>query len=327
MIENKKLALLRILDILKEESDINHPLKQEDIVQKLSDVYGIDIERKAVGRNISLLREAGYEIENTRRGCFLAEREFEDPELRLLIDGVLSSRHINAKHSEDLIDKLCRQSNRYFRSHVKNIRSVKDWNKSDNTALFYNIEIVDAAIERGKTITFNYNKYGEDKKLHVSSFHKVSPYQMLLHNQHYFLMARQEKWKNVNFYRLDRITDISITDESLTDIRKIKGYENGIDYKEISACRPYMFADKPETVVVSCGENMADQIIDWFGFDVRFDKKEDGSLTATFRASKKAMLYWAMQYACYVEVLSPASLREEIINCLDYARDLYGKTK
>ena len=65
MIENKKLALLRILDILKEESDINHPLKQEDIVQKLSDVYGIDIERKAVGRNISLLREAGYEIENT----------------------------------------------------------------------------------------------------------------------------------------------------------------------------------------------------------------------------------------------------------------------
>ena len=74
MIENKKLALLRILDILKEESDINQPLKQEDIVQKLSDVYGIDIERKAVGRNISLLREAGYEIENTRRGCFLAER-------------------------------------------------------------------------------------------------------------------------------------------------------------------------------------------------------------------------------------------------------------
>ena len=203
MMENKKLALLRILDILKEESDINNPLKQEDIVQKLSDVYGIDIERKAVGRNISLLREAGYEIENTRRGCFLAEREFEDPELRLLIDGVLSSRHINAKHSEDLIEKLCRQSNRYFRSHVKNIRSVKDWNKSDNTALFYNIEVVDAAIERGKTITFYYNKYGEDKKLHVSSFHKVSPYQMLLHNQHYFLMARQEKWKNVNFYRFD----------------------------------------------------------------------------------------------------------------------------
>lgn len=324
MIESKKLALLRILEILKEESDINHPLRQEDILERLTDVYGIEIERKAVGRNISLLKEAGYDIENTRQGCYLAERDFEDPELRLLIDGVLSSRYINAGHSKDLIKKLCRQSNVYFRSHVKNIYTVNDWNKSGNMSLFYNIEIIDSAIASGKAISFNYNKYGIDKKLHVSSFHKASPYQLILHNQRYYLMARQEKWGNINFYRLDRITDIQITDEPLTDIRKVSGYENGIDYKEISSSRPYMFADKPETVVISCAEQMADQIIDWFGFDVRFDKKEDGMVTATFKASKKAMLYWAMQYACYIEVLSPASLRQEIIDCLEYARYKYG---
>lgn len=325
MMGNKKLALLRILEILKEESDTDHPIKQEDIVARLADVYGIEIERKAVGRNLSLLREAGYEIENTRRGCYLAVREFEDAELRLLIDGVLSSRHINAKHSKDLIEKLCRLSNKYFRSHIKNVRAVSDFNKSENASLFYNIEIVDTAIAKGRVVAFNYNKYGADKKLHVTSFHKVSPYQMILHNQHYFLMARQEKWGNINFYRLDKITDIKIMQEPLTDIRKVKGYENGIDYKELSACRPYMFADKPETVVVSCGEDMADQIIDWFGFDVRFDKKEDGKLTATFKTSKKAMLYWAMQYACYVEVLSPASLRQEITDCIEYARERYSK--
>ena len=69
---------------------------------------------------------------------------------------------------------------------------------------------------------------------------------------------------------------------------------------------------------------MADQIIDWFGFDVRFERKDDGRITATFRASKKAMLYWAMQYACYVEVLSPASLRQEVIDGLNYAAKKYG---
>lgn len=325
MIESKKLALLRILDILKQESDCFHPLKQEDIAKRLVERYGIEIERKAIGRNISLLREAGYDIENTRQGCYLADCDFEESELRLLIDSVLSSRHINAKHSKDLIEKLCKQANVYFRSHVKNIHSVNDWNKSDNMALFYNIELVDNAIENGRVITFNYNKYGIDKKLHKSSFHKVSPYQLILHNQHYYLMARQEKWENINFYRLDRITDIRMTDKPSTDIRKVKGYENGIDYKEISASRPYMFSDKPETVVISCEEWMADQIIDWFGFDVRFEKKEEGRITATLRASKKAMLYWAMQYACYAEVLSPVSLREEIISNLDYAINNYKR--
>lgn len=103
MMESKKLALLRILQILKDKSDVDHPLKQEDIANRIADDYGIEIERKAIGRNISLLREAGYDIENTRKGCYLAERDFEDSELRLLIDGVLSSRHINAKHSKDLI--------------------------------------------------------------------------------------------------------------------------------------------------------------------------------------------------------------------------------
>lgn len=323
--ESKKLALLRILQILKDKSDVDHPLKQEDIANRIADDYGIEIERKAIGRNISLLREAGYDIENTRKGCYLAERDFEDSELRLLIDGVLSSRHINAKHSKDLIEKLCAQSNIYFRSHVKNVYTVNDWNKSDNMSLFYNIDVIDCAIESGKVITFNYNKYGIDKKLHKSSFHKVSPYQLLLHNQHYYLMARQEKWGNINYYRLDRITDIEITDEPLTDLRKVKGYENGIDYKEISSSLPYMFSDRPETVTVSCEERMADQIVDWFGFDVRFCKCDDGKITATFRASKKAMLYWAMQYACYVEVLSPVSLREEITDCLRYSINKYDK--
>lgn len=322
--ENKKLALLRILEILRDASDAAHPLKQEDIARKLADIYGIEIERKAVGRNISLLREAGYEIENTRQGCYLAERELEDAELRLLIDGVLCSRHINAKHSKDLIEKLCRQSNVYFRSHVKNIYTVNDWNKSDNPALFYNIEVIDSAIESGKVVAFQYNKYGIDKKLHPSAFHKASPYQLILHNQHYYLMARQEKWENINFYRLDRITDIRIEDEPLTDIRKIKGYENGIDYREISGSRPYMYADKPETVVIACEEWMADAIIDWFGFDVRFDKLDDTRVTATFKASPKATLYWAMQYACYAEVLAPASLRQEVMDCLDYARNKYN---
>lgn len=92
--EPKKLALIRILQILERYSDSEHPIKCERMVELLERNYGIVVERKAVGRNISLLNEAGYKIETTKRGSYLAERTFEDSELKLLIDGVLSSSHI-----------------------------------------------------------------------------------------------------------------------------------------------------------------------------------------------------------------------------------------
>ena len=210
--EPKKLALIRILQILKNYSDYNHPLTQEDIARYLDNDYGIVIERKAISRNISLLKEAGFEIESKRSGSYLEEREFEDSELRMLIDGVLCSKYITAKHSSDLINRLCGLSNKYFRSHVKNIYSVNDWGKTDNQALFYNIEIIDEAIESKKRIVFDYNKYGFDKKLHKSASHFASPYQLILHNQRYYLMALNEKWKNIGYYRLDHITNMRLSE-------------------------------------------------------------------------------------------------------------------
>ena len=135
-IEPKKNALLRILQIFQKYSDYDHPLTQDDILQHLARDYGIELERKAVGRNISYLKEAGIEIESNKRGSYLAYREFDDSELRLLVDGVLASRHISAKYSKALIDKLCNLSNVYFRSHVKNVYSVDQWSKSDNSQFF-----------------------------------------------------------------------------------------------------------------------------------------------------------------------------------------------
>ena len=321
-LEPKKLALLRILQILEQYSDIDHPLKQEDIARYLDRDFGIVIERKAIGRNILLLKDAGYDILSDRRGCYLVSREFEDSELRLLIDGVLASKHITAKHSKELIEKLCSLSNKYFRSHVKNIWSVNEWSKTDNQALFYNIEIVDAAIEQGKQIAFCYNKYGADKKLHKTSDQRVTPYQMILRNQRYYLIACNEKWKNLGHYRLDRITDIRLTDEPATPLRSLPGHESGIDYKEYATSLPYMFTDKPESVEFLADPAIIDQIVDWFGDNARIEQSGD-KLKVYVKASPMAMEYWAMQYLNFVEILSPISLRSRIAANLEAARGKY----
>ena len=326
-LEPKKLALIRILQIFQKYSDCNHLLKQEDIVRHLDEDYGIVIERKAVSRNISLLKEAGFEIESNRAGSYLDGRDFTDAELRILIDGVLSSKHIAAKYSKDLIDKLCSLSSQYFRSHIGHIHTVGDWDKTENKDLFYNIEIVDEAIEKKKQIRFDYNKYGVDKRFHRTMTHYASPYQLILHNQRYYLMAHNERWKNIAYYRLDHITNMSITEKERTPITTVEGYENGINYKDISTALPYMFTDKPERVEFIAEAQIIDQIIDWFGKDIKISKygDDDKQVKVAVKVSPMAMEYWAMQYAKHIQVTSPHSLAEKVKNNLIEAAEKYTK--
>ncbi len=311
--EPKKLALIRIWQIFKEYSDYNHPLKQEDIAEKLEKEYGIVMERKAISRNISLLKEAGIEIEQRRAGSYLDLREFEDSELHMLIDGVLSSKYITARHSKDLIERLCGLSNKYFKSSVKHIHSVNDWSKTDNQALFYNIEMIDLAIEKGRQLYYDYNKYGIDKKLHKSSTQEVSPYMMILHNQRYYLMAYSEYWGNMVFHRLDHITNMTVTDKKIFPLKQVKGYENGINYADLSSNMPYMYTDRQERIVFLADTGIIDQIIDWFGTGIRIEKTDDeNTVRISIKASPNAMEHWAVQYINHVEIVSPESLRARV---------------
>lgn len=325
-LEAKKLALLRILQILHKYSDLQHPLTQEKIAYYLDSEYGIVIERKAISRNISLLMDADVEIGHCRDGYYLETREFEDTELKLLVDSVLCNQNITAKHSADLIEKLCKLSNKYFRSHVKNVYAVKDWNKSDNSALFFNIEMIDMAINEGKQVQYDYNKYGKDKKLHKSSFQRATPYQLILHNQRYYLMGYSEYWGNMIFHRLDRITNIKIYDEPAYPLKKVPGYESGIDYKKISTTMPYLHSDKPERVEMLADAWVIDQVVDWFGKDLAVRETDDPEkIIISLWANPYAMSLWALQYVNYIEVISPEHLRTKIRDYLQTGLDKYSK--
>ena len=325
-LEAKKLALLRILQILHKYSDLQHPLTQEKIAYYLDSEYGIVIERKAISRNISLLMDADVEIGHCRDGYYLETREFEDTELKLLVDSVLCNQNITAKHSADLIEKLCKLSNKYFRSHVKNVYAVKDWNKSDNAALFFNIEMIDMAINEGKQVQYDYNKYGKDKKLHKSSFQRATPYQLILHNQRYYLMGYSEYWGNMIFHRLDRITNIKIYDAPAYPLKKVPGYESGIDYKKISTTMPYLHSDKPERVEMLAEAWVIDQVVDWFGKDLAVRETDDPEkIIISLWANPYAMSLWALQYVNYIEVISPEHLRTKIRDYLQTGLDKYSK--
>jgi len=322
--EPKKAALLRVLQILQYYTDVDHPLKHDEIVSLLDKDYGLIVERKVIGRNISLLNEMGYDIVTTKKGSYLAERVFEDSELRLLIDGVLSGKHVTETHSRDLIERISSLSNKYFKPRIKHISRMNEWDKTDNADLFYNMELIDEAISTCKQVFFHYNKYGADKKMHVSSKITASPYQMILHNQRYYLMGYNDYFKQMKYYRLDRITGMKILDKPQIPLRSIPGFEHGIDYKRFSAQMPYMFADEIQVITFVAEPWAIDQIIDWFGKDITIKSNGD-KYHVTVKSSLLAMEFWSMQYLNAIEILTPTALRDKIKENLRSAIKKYNQ--
>lgn len=327
MLEPKKTLIIRILQILEDYSDENHPMKQQDIMNKLEADYGIECERKAVGRNISYLQEMGFDIEVSGRGAYLASRKFENSELRLLIDSVLGSRHINSKYSKQLIDKLAQLGGKNFEGHVKHVYSVADWGKTESKELFLNIELIDEAIEKGKKISFDYLKIGLDKEPHRSSVRKATPYQLVLHNQRYYLVNLDDKYGNISYLRVDKMSKMKVLKEDGIPLREVEGYKNGIDYSRFSTGLPYMFNDEQVTVRLKCKNFMTDDMCDWFGDGFTITPLDKNHFTATVTASKQAMLYWVLQYNTNVEILAPDDMRDAVKNMLEETLKMYQTNK
>ena len=326
--EPKKLLILRILEILTEYSDCDHKLRQGDIISLLRVQFGIECERKAVARNIEFLQQAGYDIVSDSSGAYLAEKKFSPGELRLLIDSVLSNRNVCKAHTRDLIKKLTGEGGKYFKSYATHVVNLDDWQKDESFEFFYNIELLCEAIDKQVKVSFMYNSYGTDKKLHSRRTKKTlaNPYQLILKNGHYYLACNYDGYKNILFCRVDKINKLTVTEEPAKPLSEIEGYENGLNLGKLNNRLPYMFVDEPkriEFVTANGVNNMVDYVIDCFGRDVNITELEDGNLKFSVIASPRAVRFWILQFGKYVKVLSPQSLADKIKDDIKEMQKLY----
>lgn len=332
----KKLLIMNILDILKKYTDADHRLSQRDIVDILKKEYSMSADRKAVRRNILNLIDFGYEIEysesvrmvkNAKTGeteesyimsDFYLVREFDDSELRLLIDSLLFSKHVPYSQCKELVGKLEGLSNHYFKSRVKHISSLPD-NTPPNRQLFYTIDVLDEAISKKRQVSFRYNKYGTDKKLHPNTYkngkvieYVINPYQMAAANGRYYLICNFDLYSDVANLRIDRITEIKLLDTPLKPMKKVNGLENGLDLPRHMAEHLYMFAGKSIHVTFTAKKYLINDIIDWFGKDVRFSDETEEEVTVDVRVNRQAMRCWALQYALHIKITAPADLANDV---------------
>lgn len=309
----KKLYIIYILRILEKYSDYRHRLTQKDIIDLMERDYGVSCERKTVSRNIGDLADAGYEIERRDGGYYLDSRTFEDSELRLLIDSVLSSRHIPEKQAADLIEKLMGQSSVYFKNSLRHIYSLEHSEHEESNDLFWNLECIGEAIDRNRKIAFYYNKYGPDKKLHHTTEreHVANPYYIAIANGRYYLVANNERYDDITHYRLEKISGVRILDEPRRPKEEIADFRGGEGLSGHMVERVYMFSGESCRVVMRVSPDGINDAIDWLGRDIRIEER-DGFFRVETVTNRNAIKYWTMQFGEKVEILEPADLRREV---------------
>jgi len=319
MLTEKAIAIC-LLEVLNEYSDEKHILSMGEITSKIEQLYGLKPDRRTIYSALETLVELGYDIsfyKENGKGYYIRDRHLEVSEVHLLSDAVCAFPFISERQTSQLLKKIQSLVSVHDRRNIKNLTVIRADQKTINKQVFYNIEMLDEAIEKKMKVTFDYYDYGVDKQLHKrrEKKYKVNPYGLVYSNEHYYLVCIMSRQENVSMYRLDRMQNIEITDIPL-DPRDV-----GFDPHTIAKDAVYAHTGKAERIEMLVDKKIINDVIDKFGSDVLISEQED-RLRVSICASVKGMRYWAMQYLESVEIIEPESLRNEIVELLKNNRYL-----
>ena len=282
---NQKLKLLYILKILSEQTDDKHAICVKDLIDKLNE-YDIQAERKSIYDDVAKLNDFGFDILNNKtkenNGYYLASREFELPELKLLVDAVQSSKFITRRRSRELIAKLEKLASIHEAKQLQRSVYVADRAKTMNESVYYSIDAIHRAMNANCQISFQYMEWGLDKKLHPRKGgvrYRVSPYQLIWEDSNYYLVAYEEQSDILKHYRVDKMSDVWKEEEQRKGSERFRDFNPAIYSNKIFG----MFGGEEELVRIRCKNTLIGVIMDRFGTDVDIRIVDADSFAARIR--------------------------------------------
>ncbi len=303
---NQKLKIMYLRDILNKYTDENHPLSATDICNILKE-YGIEAERKSIYNDIEMLASYGMDImklSGREGGFFVGEREFELPELKLLIDAVMSSKFITKKKSDQLVKKIASFASDYDSDELKRQLYSINRIKGQNEALLYTVDDINEAIRQNSRIEFMYCEWGKDMKLHPrknGAVYNVSPMTLIWDDEYYYLVALDSATEIVKHYRVDKMQNIAITGQ--------KRLKTGTkpDMSAYSGKMFGMFGGEKVPVGFVCPNDKVGILIDRFGQDLKITGKDSDTVTVHTEAVLSDMFYgWVAGVGPDIKIVSPA---------------------
>ncbi len=322
---NQRLRVLKLLHILSQKTDEEHPLNANELIEEL-ECYGITCDRKTIYEDIDALCLSDYDIISTRSpksGYFLSNRDFELPEVALLTDAVLSADFITGKKTTQLVKKLSRLLNVYQAEKYAHRSFIDNRNKGDNEEIYYSIDAIEKAIDKYKKISFSYIKHTLKDGHHPIATAKqmiVSPYALIWAEDHYYLICNYEKYDNLMHLRLDRMKSTSVLDEDFRHFSEVSEYKNEFNVADYAGKVFNMFSGEQEEITLQCSNDILEQVIDRFSDKIFIRSSEDKSFVFTTKAFiSDGLVSWIMQFGEKMRVKSPDSLVKKI---LDKTRDI-----
>lgn len=315
---SKKLKTLLIYKFLNDYSDEDNPLSSTELIQMLA-AEGIAAERKSIYADIKVLNDLGFDIVSTNiphRGFFMAGRQFELPEVRLLIDAVSSAGFITPKKTEGLIEKLESLVSKNQAGALVSQVYLDNKIKCNNEEIYYIIDTLHEAINNKHKVKFVYTNRKIDvknKKAYTEKTFKVSPYALLWKEDHYYLVCNNEKYDNVMNLRLDRMKRVAELDAPSRPISEVCEYNESFDVADYSNKMFNMFSGTLEKVHLLCHLDIMEPIIDRFGPKTPLTAYDSNHFETTIDAVvSEGMVSWLMNFGDKIKVIEPLSLAQAV---------------
>lgn len=326
---NGKFRLLYLQKIFLERTDEEHGITMPEIVKALKE-YGVSAERKSLYGDIQVLQEYGMDIVGEQKGrsysYYIASREFEQPELKLLVDAVQSSKFVTERKSNELIRKLESLCSKHEAKKLQRQVYVSGRIKTMNESIYYNVDEIQNAIGNNEKIRFQYFQWNVKKEMELrrgGEYYLISPWAVSWDNENYYMIGYDSDADTIKYYRVDKMLKLSAAGE------KREGQEafEKMDLAALSKKTFSMFAGIEQYVKLEFVNEMAGIAIDRFGRDVSVLKKdEDHFIVNVNVAVSRQFLAWIVSLGDGVRVLGPDTVVRQMREEAERLAAVYGGT-
>lgn len=311
--KNKKGRLLALQQYFYRYTDEAHPASTAELIAAM-EKQGYKANRKTIKDDIDILVAFDIDIvTNVSKGnsFFMGTRQFEVPELKLLVDAVSSSRFISAGKSENLINKISSLGSIYQKEQIVPRIYTTDRIKTDNPQLYYVIDKLIEAVQTKRQVRFQYTEYDADKNKILRNDGEIyvnSPYGCLWNDDFYYLVGYSEKHEKVVTFRVDRIIDLEILEEAA--LPKPENFMMADYARKIIE----MYDGEEQEVELICDNELMKSVIDRFGENIHTERINDDQFKATVTvAASKTFYAWCFRFAGQMKIAGPRKVKKQYL--------------
>ena len=313
--DNQRLKMLYLVKVLMEETDDEHALTTPEIIERLK-AYEVNVERKALYRDLEELKAFGLDIISEQRGrnvyYHIGHRDFELPELKLLVDSVQSSKFITEKKSKALIKKLESLVSKYEAKHLQRQVVLSGRVKSVNESVFYNVDQLHDAINANKQIRFKYFQWTVKKKMEMrkdGAWYTASPWCLMWDDEYYYMVAFDSEESRIKHYRVDKMLNISQLGEDREGQKEFQDFDIPHYAKSVFG----MFSGEITHVTLEAENSMVGVLIDRFGKDLSLHPIDETHFSAHMDvAVSQQFVGWIVALGEGIKITGPSSVVERM---------------